>query len=110
MRTLIALLLITGSTAAASQQDDPTRPPSQAEIEAWFGRAAHREARPAHSLQSTLLSPTRRLAMIDGQRLGIGDRIAQARVVEIGPGRVVLERADETIVLEIDTALRTETD
>jgi|GEM_PF-719325 len=110
MRLLLTLLVATTAGTLLAEERDPTRPPSRAEIEAWFGTGPQvRDAAPFR-LQSILLSPTRRVALIDDQRLRVGERIGTARVMSIEPGRVVLEQDGNSIVLEIATHLDPEND
>lgn len=52
-------------------------------------------------LQSTILSKGRRIAMIDGKPLGVGDRIGAARVIAIGPASVTLREGPNTRVLRL---------
>ena len=52
-------------------------------------------------LQSTLLSKGRRIAMIDGKPMKVGDRIGRARIVSIDPGAVTLREANTTRVLQL---------
>lgn len=105
MRSLMLLTIsMLCSTGLAQDLRDPTRPPSPAEIEAWFagGQAAASPA-DAYRLQSVLLSPTRRVAVIDGQHLLVGESIGNAEVTAIETGRVELERDGQIIVLRIAT-------
>jgi MSHA biogenesis protein MshK len=105
MRSLTLLTLSMLCSAGLAQDlRDPTRPPSPAEIEAWFagGQAAATPA-DAYRLQSVLLSPTRRVAVIDGRHVLVGESVGNAEVTAIEPGRVELERDGETIVLRIGT-------
>lgn len=44
-------------------------------------------------LQSTLLSPERQFAVINGQKLTVGERIHGAQIVAIGPHEVILNRS-----------------
>lgn len=83
---LLAFALPTNITLAASVPD-PTRPA------ALFQTGTAPDAGPpaaALVLQSTLVSPQQRSAIINGQRYRIGDRIGDARLVAIGPGWVQL--------------------
>jgi len=57
-------------------------------------------------LQSTLLSSGRRIAMIDGKPMKIGDRIGGARIVSIDPASVTLRDGRETRVLELFHGIR----
>lgn len=52
-------------------------------------------------LQSTLLSKGRRIAMIDGKPMKVGDRIGRARIMSIDPGAVTLREANTTRVLRL---------
>jgi MSHA biogenesis protein MshK len=83
---LIALGLLAVSAAAAQGLSDPTRPPSAAPEE----RAARSEA-PVSRLQSVLISPGRKLAVIDGQTVALGGRIGDATVISIAPTQVILQ-------------------
>lgn len=101
MRILPSLLLLILWTSPSLAQD-PTRPPSPAEIRAWLNQTtvstAEAEAEDWH-LQSILTSDQRRLAIVNGQRLRPGDRIDAAEVLAIEADRVVLGRNGRQIVL-----------
>lgn len=107
MRMLAILFLMTLTAAAHTQveRQDPTRPPTQAEIEAWFGNGTDARERAPFHLQAILLSPKRRIAIIDGQRFRVGERLDNAQVRAIEPGLVVLDREGERIELNINTHL-----
>jgi len=82
--------LAAAPAAADSALPDPTRPAVQ--------RSATAQApAPRWHLESTLVSPERRLAVIDGRMVRAGDRLGDAQVLEIGPDQVTL-RSDERIV------------
>lgn len=108
--SIILVIALAGLAHAQGAPRDPTRPPTQAEIDAWFGDASGQRERARFSLQSILLAPDRRIAIIDGQRLRVGERIDGAQVRVIEAGRVVLERDGETIELDIDTHLTNNND
>lgn len=112
MRGFALVFLIISSTTALAQGErhDPMRPPTQAEIAAWFGDGSQANERSPFRLQSILLAPERRIAIIDGQRLRVGERLDDAEVQSIEPGRVVLERQGERIELTIDTHLTNNND
>ena len=86
-----ALLLVCGLAAtpatAAEPLADPMRPPT-AHPEARVPDAGERIER--LELTSTVVGPDRRIAVIDGRRLRVGDRIAGARVTAIEPASVRL--------------------
>lgn len=77
----LIVLALTGA-AGASDLPDPTRP--------LGGVAAA-----GGGLQSILVSPQRRLAVIDGRTVGVGDRVGSAVVAEIQPYEVVLRRGNQ---------------
>ncbi len=112
MRFVLIIMLLTASAAGHARDDvpDPTRPPTQAEIDAWFGTGTDAGARAPFQLQSILLASQRRIAIIDGQRLREGERIDNAEVSLIEAGRVILQRDGETIELNIDTHLTNDND
>lgn len=109
IRTMTLLTALILSSAAVAEIKDPTRPMSDAEIRAWLGQdAGNGHERPALQLQSILLSNSRRVAVINGTRVVVGDRIGRARVQAIEPGLVRLERDGETIELELTSRYRTD--
>ncbi len=100
-RLLVSITLAALCTVASADNGrDPTRPPTPAEIRAFFG-AETVAGNPSFQLQSILLSDERRLAIINGRRVSEGHVINQAEVVTIESGRVLLRRGTETIVLTI---------
>ena len=52
-------------------------------------------------LQSTLLSQGRRIAIIDGKPMNVGDRIGAARIVSIDASTVTLSEANRIMVLQL---------
>ncbi|QOC23838.1 hypothetical protein IC757_06865 [Wenzhouxiangella sp. AB-CW3] len=90
---------------------DPTRPPSPAEIRAWLGTETRTPAEPRWQLQSVMLADERRIAVINGQRVRIGESIDQARVIDISPGQVKLEDSDgQPVTLKIGTRFTAQPD
>jgi hypothetical protein len=90
-------LLAAALPSQAAELDDPTRPShysATAETAAEQGPAAL-------VLNSTLISPARRLAVINGRTLGRGEMIGDARVIDIQPDRVYLERAGARVTLRL---------
>jgi MSHA biogenesis protein MshK len=109
MRRLAAIAVVAAyasgfaGTAHAQALVDPTRPPYPAAAdEEPGGKAA---ARP--QLQSVLISPTRRIAIISGQTVRQGDKHGDATVVRIGVSEVFLRRGDDTEVLKLTPAVDT---
>ncbi len=88
-----------GGLAMAASLPDPTRPPQR------FVELAKRV--PAVSdhwrLGSILIAPQRRVAVINGQSMSLGEQLNGAQLVSIEPGRVCLRRGTKEIVLELLT-------
>jgi MSHA biogenesis protein MshK len=85
-----------GQAALAQALADPMRPPQilAAEYPLASGQA------PASRLQSVLISPARRLAVIDGRVVAIGGQVGGATVVAISETEVVLKKGDERETLK----------
>jgi MSHA biogenesis protein MshK len=73
---------------------DPTRPP-----DAMSGEAAGVTAGPR--LESVIISPHRRLAVISGQQVRLGDKFGDGRVVRITPSEVAIRTGDDTEVFRL---------
>lgn len=71
---------------AAGEVPDPTRPA----ISVPFAADASEDVPAPMVLQSTLVSPLQRTAIIDGRRYRIGERVGDARLTSIEPGVVRL--------------------
>lgn len=91
---LAPALLAAGASAAPFA--DPTRPPVAGE-ETGSGSSARSGLR----LESVLLSPQRKLAVISGQEVRIGERFGDGRVVRISPTEVAIQRDGEIEVLQL---------
>jgi MSHA biogenesis protein MshK len=88
-----AMFLMAG--AQAQVLSDPTRPPS-AGPESSGGQDAS-----ATRLQSVLLSPGRKIAVINGVAIPLGGMVGEARLVKITETEVVLKSGNETEVLKL---------
>jgi MSHA biogenesis protein MshK len=86
------------SAGAQSALVDPTKPPSMA---AGTARGGAPEQAASQRLQSILISPTRKLAVIDGRTVTEGSRIEAATVVQIAETRVTLRQGAELMTLEL---------
>lgn len=91
MRIALAAGLVLSFAGFASAQSgglvDPTRPPRVA-----VERAGAPERKPAGpQLQSVLISPARRIAVISGNAVPLGGRYGEATVASISEGTVVLK-------------------
>ncbi|MGH8739596.1 MAG: MSHA biogenesis protein MshK [Burkholderiales bacterium] len=78
--------LLAASAALAQGLADPTRPPS------FSGEVSRSAAAPASRLQSVLISPGRKLAVIDGRTVALGERVGDATVYAIAPNEVTLQK------------------
>lgn len=91
------LLLLLGAIPALSLAQalvDPTKPP--AELSASPG-----EPVPATTLQSIIISPTRRAAIINGQTVELGGKSGDDRLIEVTESRVVLQGTKGRQVLSL---------
>jgi MSHA biogenesis protein MshK len=77
---------------------DPTRPP----VEAYTGAVAESGgAPPAALLQSVMITPTERSAIIGGEWVKLGGKYREARVVKITESEVVLHSANGSEILRM---------
>jgi MSHA biogenesis protein MshK len=91
---------LAGFAASAWSQvlTDPTRPPSgYAESETGVSDSAGG----ALVLQSVMISPTIRSAIISGEMVKLGGRIGNATLIRIGESEVVLKDGEEIQVLKM---------
>ena len=98
-RALILLLLCFPGPASAQRAAlvDPTRPPNMS-VES----GAKESAAPAGpQLQSVLISPTRRVAVISGSTVVQGGKYGNATVTSISEGAVLLRYADRRETLHL---------
>lgn len=97
LASLVLLALLSCATVHAENLADPTRPPAMLES------AVEQDATPHTGpvLQSVLISPTRRIATIDGQAVKVGDKFGEARVARITENEVVLRNGRETQTLKL---------
>lgn len=99
IRMLMAVALAGGlaPVGAEAAVPDPTRPATAAEVRAWSGRGGERFS--AWRLESVLIADSRRVAVINGDRVGVGDLVNGAEVVAIDAGRVTLRTGGREIEL-----------
>lgn len=84
--------------ACAETLRDPTRPPSVFEM-GPAGSAQPAEAEPR--LQSVLISPTRRIAVISGKTVAVGDSFGAGEVVRISENEVVIRSGGANRTLKL---------
>ena len=102
MRAVLAAILLLAAQAGAHAQalQDPTRPPGQ--FAARDGAGPALSAQP--QLQSVLIARAaggRRVAVIDGETVRLGDSFRGARVVRVTQAEVELARGRERQVLKL---------
>lgn len=97
----VALSLLLAASCAslaahAQRLGDPMRPPAATAADAGETRG---EA--AARLQSVLISRGRKVAVIDGRSVRLGERVGDATVVAISPSEVTLQRGAERQTLKL---------
>lgn len=83
------------SLGMAQALSDPTKPP--AELSAHPGAAAPED----DGLQSIIISPTRRAAIINGQTVELGGKAGDVSLIEVNESGVVLQGAKGRQVLTL---------
>lgn len=101
MRAGAALILVglAGSAAHAAPFADPTQPPGAVSGGADSAAAAQEGPR----LQSILIAPNRRIAVIGGQTVPLGGMYGGSKVVRITESEVVLQAGQERQTLKLFT-------
>ena len=94
--TLVVTLLAPG-VAFAQGMTDPTRPPPTETTEAESG--APEVAGPV--LQSVMITPTFKAAIINGEMVKLGGKFGNAQLVKVSESEVVLKSGDEAQVLKM---------
>lgn len=97
----LALLLLCAVSPVASAQalNDPTKPPAEISVPLTQGRQA--AAPEGDRLQSVIISPTRRAAIISGQTVELGAKYGEAKLVEVSESGVALQGAQGRQVLTL---------
>lgn len=96
---LVGMLLCAApGIAPAESLPDPTHPPAEISAPpALTGQAAPESNR----LQSVIISPTRRAAIINGQTVELGAQQGDARLVEVSESGVILQGSQGRQVLAL---------
>jgi MSHA biogenesis protein MshK len=97
---LLAAPALPGYALAQAGLSDPTRPPALAPTAAGVAGSAQATAAPPR-LQSVLLSPHRRVAVIDGRTVELGGEVGGAMLVQIAETHVTLRSGSELKILEL---------
>lgn len=82
---------------AAESLPDPTRPPAEAGLESPGGPVV--ASGPV--LQSIMIRPGRRTAVISGQQLAEGERFGDARLIKVSESEVILAGPDGRQTLKL---------
>jgi hypothetical protein len=93
-----AVLALLPAVASAQITTDPTRPPAQAAAEVPQGAVANQ-------LQSVMISPTRKAAIINGVVVELGQKYGDAVLMRVGEDEVVLKSGDSQQVLKLHPAV-----
>lgn len=101
-RPALCVLAVLLSGAVQAQLRDPTEPPAALrQAAAAEGITATVPVESSPRLQSVLISQQRRVAVIDGETVRVGQRHRGAVVASIAPTQVVLRRGSVREVLRL---------
>lgn len=95
-------LALANSVAAASM-GDPLRPPEYVAVDAASGMKHASE--PSWRVNEILFSGTRRVAIVNGVAVVVGDRVSGARVLNIEPTQVILVHKNKKITARLKTLI-----
>jgi MSHA biogenesis protein MshK len=96
------LVLCISQIAAAESLPDPTRPAIDLGSAGKSGaEQVVAKEHPSHGLQSIIISPQRRAAIIDGKMVSLGGKYGNSRLVEVHENSVVLQNAHGRRVMEM---------
>jgi len=102
VKAVPAALLVLGAAGAFGQSlPDPTRPPDALNALNAANKQEPAGAQSGPVLQSVLVSPRRKLAVISGQTVKLGGEYENARVVKISETEVVLRNGKDTRTLKL---------
>ena len=94
----VSAALCAGPVAVFAQTlTDPTRPPAEISSSGVVQAVPQKDS----GLQTIIISPTRRAAIINGQMVELGAKLGDARLVGISESVAVLERAQGRQVLAL---------
>jgi hypothetical protein len=96
-----AFVFLSAGALAETDLPDPTQPPAGVFIPQGEGQSGAASPGGGLILQSVLISPTRKAAIISGKTLALGDKIGNANVVSISETEVVLLEGDTKQVLSL---------
>lgn len=85
----LLLLGMASGTVLAETLPDPTRPPAEISLDSTFSGQGGRSV--DSGLQSIIISPWRRAAIINGKTVELGEKYGNAKLVEVSERGVVLQ-------------------
>ncbi len=98
---LLQLMLAAGA-CHAENLPDPTRPPASLwSLHPTFGEEPSETPAAVPVLQSIMLSATRKIAIISGQAVALGEKFGDARLVRLSQSEAVLRTAEGLQVLKL---------
>jgi len=95
------IFVIVSAMPTLAALEDPTRPPAQAAAVTTQSPAAAAGNGPRWTLTSTLVSPSRRTAVINDQVVAVGDRVDGALVADIQADSVRLRAGGREVTLTL---------
>lgn len=98
--SVLMTLLFVPAMAAAQTMNDPMRPPTEFAADE-SAPAAATSGGGGLVLQSVMISPTLKAAIISGETVKLGGMLGNAKLVKIAENEVVLKNGDETQVLKM---------
>ncbi|MBI5889664.1 MAG: hypothetical protein HZB47_03175 [Nitrosomonadales bacterium] len=103
MKMLLAVLLLcVPQLAAAEPLPDPTRPSIDLDSSGTGGAAdAVPDDAVSRGLQSVIISPQYRAAIINGETVALGGKAGDSRLVEVRESSVVLQNSQGRRVVEL---------
>ncbi len=85
--------------ALAQAMTDPTRPPTGHDVVVDGGGEPAAAGTPV--LQSVMITPTLKAAIINGEMVKLGGKFGNAQLVKVSESEVVLKSGDETQVVKM---------
>jgi MSHA biogenesis protein MshK len=96
---LLLFALVFAAGASAQLTNDPTRPPPG--YDTAPAASSETEGAGAMTLQSVMISPTRKAAIISGVMVSLGEKYGDAVLVKVAENEVVLRSGNENQVLKL---------
>ena len=94
---LVLLFTVFYSIVSTAQLQDPTRPPDYQVV-----AKQQKTTQPDNwILSSILISPKRRVAIINGSAVQVGDMVGEVKVISIKPTEVLIQQGNKHIALTL---------